>query len=67
MLICREAAPLQGLRRWRRSRIVVQGFGNVGSIAARACATSAGAKIIAGLRHHGRHPRAERASTCRPS
>ena len=45
MLICREAAPLKGLK-LAGSRIVVQGFGNVGSIAARMC-HDAGAKIIA--------------------
>jgi glutamate dehydrogenase (NAD(P)+) len=45
MLICREAAPLKGLT-LAGSRIVVQGFGNVGSIAARMC-HEAGAKIIA--------------------
>src|SRR6185369_5666134 len=36
MLIAREAAPLRGLT-LQGSRIVVQGFGNVGSIAARMC------------------------------
>lgn len=45
MLIAREAAPLKGLT-LQGSRIVVQGFGNVGSIAARMC-HEAGAKIIA--------------------
>ncbi len=45
MLICREAAPLRGLT-LGSSRIVVQGFGNVGSIAARMC-HEAGAKIVA--------------------
>jgi glutamate dehydrogenase (NAD(P)+) len=45
MLICREAAPLKGFT-LKGSRIVVQGFGNVGSIAARMC-HEAGAKIIA--------------------
>jgi glutamate dehydrogenase (NAD(P)+) len=45
MLICREAAPLKGFT-LAGSRIVVQGFGNVGSIAARMC-HDAGAKIIA--------------------
>jgi glutamate dehydrogenase (NAD(P)+) len=45
MLICREAAPLKGFT-LKDSRIVVQGFGNVGSIAARMC-HEAGAKIIA--------------------
>jgi len=45
MLICREAAPLKGFQ-LSGSRIAVQGFGNVGSIAARMC-SEAGAKIIA--------------------
>ena len=45
MLICREAAPLKGFT-LAGSRIVVQGFGNVGSIAARMC-HDAGAKIPA--------------------
>jgi len=45
MLICREAAPLKGLT-LKDCRIAVQGFGNVGSIAARMC-HEAGAKIIA--------------------
>ncbi|HYB53775.1 MAG TPA: Glu/Leu/Phe/Val dehydrogenase, partial [Thermoanaerobaculia bacterium] len=45
MLICREAAPLKGFT-LRGSRIAIQGFGNVGSIAARMC-HEAGAKIIA--------------------
>jgi glutamate dehydrogenase (NAD(P)+) len=45
MLICREAAPLKGFT-LSGSRIVVQGFGNVGSIAARMC-HEAGARIIA--------------------
>ena len=45
MLICREAAPLKGFT-ISGSRIVVQGFGNVGSIAARMC-HEAGARIIA--------------------
>ncbi len=44
MLIAREAAPLRGFT-LRGSRIVVQGFGNVGSIAARMC-FEAGAKIV---------------------
>ena len=44
MLICREAAPLKGLT-LASSRIAVQGFGNVGSIAARMC-QEAGAKIV---------------------
>jgi len=45
MLIAREAAPLRGFT-LPGSRVVVQGFGNVGSIAARMC-HEAGAKIIA--------------------
>jgi len=45
MLICREAATLKGFT-LSGSRIVVQGFGNVGSIAARMC-HEAGARIIA--------------------
>jgi glutamate dehydrogenase (NAD(P)+) len=45
MLICREAAPLRGFT-LAGARIVIQGFGNVGSIAARMC-HEAGAKIIA--------------------
>jgi glutamate dehydrogenase (NAD(P)+) len=45
MLICREAAPLKGFT-LKDARIVIQGFGNVGSIAARMC-HEAGAKIIA--------------------
>ena len=45
MLICREAAPLRGLT-LASSRIVVQGFGNVGSIAARMC-HEGGARILA--------------------
>jgi glutamate dehydrogenase (NAD(P)+) len=45
MLIAREAAPLRGLT-LQGARVVVQGFGNVGSIAARMC-HEAGAKIIA--------------------
>ena len=45
MLIAREAAPLRGFT-LKGSRIVVQGFGNVGSIAARMC-YEAGAKIVA--------------------
>jgi glutamate dehydrogenase (NAD(P)+) len=45
MLICREAAPLRGLT-LAGSRVTVQGFGNVGSIAARMC-HEAGAKILA--------------------
>jgi glutamate dehydrogenase (NAD(P)+) len=45
MLIAREAAPLKGLT-LSGSRIVVQGFGNVGSIAARMC-HEAGARVVA--------------------
>jgi glutamate dehydrogenase (NAD(P)+) len=45
MLICREAAPLKGLT-LSGSRIAIQGFGNVGSIAARMCHAQ-GAKVIA--------------------
>ena len=45
MLIAREAAPLRGLT-LAGSRVVVQGFGNVGSIAARMC-HEAGAHVIA--------------------
>ena len=45
MLIAREAAPLRGFT-LAGSRVVVQGFGNVGSIAARMC-HEAGAKVIA--------------------
>ncbi len=51
MLIAREAAPLRGLT-LQGSRIVVQGFGNVGSIAARMC-FEAGAKILAVSDIHG--------------
>jgi glutamate dehydrogenase (NAD(P)+) len=51
MLICREAAPLRGLT-LGSSRIVIQGFGNVGSIAARMC-SDAGAKIIGVSDIHG--------------
>jgi glutamate dehydrogenase (NAD(P)+) len=51
MLIAREAAPLRGLT-LKGSRIVVQGFGNVGSIAARMC-SEAGAKILAVSDIHG--------------
>jgi glutamate dehydrogenase (NAD(P)+) len=51
MLIAREAAPLRGLT-LKGSRIVVQGFGNVGSIAARMC-HEAGAKILAVSDIHG--------------
>jgi glutamate dehydrogenase (NAD(P)+) len=45
MLIAREAAPLRGLT-LPTSRMIVQGFGNVGSIAARMC-HEAGARILA--------------------
>ena len=45
MLICREAAPVKGFT-LAGSRIVVQGFGNVGSIAARMC-HEAGAHVLA--------------------
>ena len=45
MLIAREAAPLRGLT-LKGSRVVVQGFGNVGSIAARMCHEQ-GARILA--------------------
>jgi glutamate dehydrogenase (NAD(P)+) len=45
MLIAREAAPLQGFT-LAGSRVVVQGFGNVGSIAARMC-HEAGARVTA--------------------
>jgi glutamate dehydrogenase (NAD(P)+) len=45
MLIAREAAPLKGFT-LAGSRVVVQGFGNVGSIAARMC-HEAGARVIA--------------------
>jgi glutamate dehydrogenase (NAD(P)+) len=45
MLIAREAAPLRGFT-LQGARVIVQGFGNVGSIAARMC-HEAGAKIIA--------------------
>jgi glutamate dehydrogenase (NAD(P)+) len=51
MLIAREAAPLRGLT-LAGSRIVVQGFGNVGSIASRMC-HEAGAKILAVSDIHG--------------
>jgi glutamate dehydrogenase (NAD(P)+) len=51
MLIAREAAPLRGFT-LQGSRVVVQGFGNVGSIAARMC-HEAGAKIIAVSDIHG--------------
>ncbi|MFN2387101.1 MAG: Glu/Leu/Phe/Val dehydrogenase [Thermoanaerobaculia bacterium] len=45
MLIAREAAPLRGLT-LPTSRVVVQGFGNVGSIASRMC-HEAGARVLA--------------------
>ncbi|HEY7368805.1 MAG TPA: Glu/Leu/Phe/Val dehydrogenase [Thermoanaerobaculia bacterium] len=45
MLIAREAAPLRGLT-LQGSKVVVQGFGNVGSIAARMCHEQ-GATILA--------------------
>ncbi len=45
MLIAREAAPLKGFK-LAGSRVVVQGFGNVGSIAARMC-HDAGAHVLA--------------------
>ena len=45
MLIARDAAPLRGLT-LAGSRVVVQGFGNVGSVAARMC-NEAGAKVLA--------------------
>ena len=45
MLIVREAAPLRGVT-LAGSRVVVQGFGNVGSIAARMC-HEAGARVLA--------------------
>ena len=51
MLIAREAAPLRGLT-LKGSRVVVQGFGNVGSIAARMCHEQ-GAKILAVSDIHG--------------
>jgi glutamate dehydrogenase (NAD(P)+) len=51
MLIAREAAPLRGLT-LAGSRIVVQGFGNVGSIASRMC-HEAGARILAVSDIHG--------------
>src|SRR5262249_5845850 len=44
MLIAREAAPLRGLT-LKGCRIAVQGFGNVGSVAARMC-PDAGGKLI---------------------
>ena len=51
MLICREVAPKRGFT-LPGARIAVQGFGNVGSIAARLC-HEAGAKIIAVSDIHG--------------
>ena len=45
MLIARDAAPLRGFT-LSGSRVVVQGFGNVGSVAARMC-HEAGAKVLA--------------------
>jgi len=45
MLIARDSAPLRGFT-LSGSRIVVQGFGNVGSVAARMC-HEAGARVIA--------------------
>jgi glutamate dehydrogenase (NAD(P)+) len=51
MLIAREAAPLKGLT-LSGSRVVVQGFGNVGSIASRMC-YEAGAKVLAVSDIHG--------------
>ena len=45
MLIARDAAPLKGFT-LAGSRVVVQGFGNVGSVAARMC-HEAGAKVLA--------------------
>jgi glutamate dehydrogenase (NAD(P)+) len=51
MLIAREAAPFRGLT-LAGSRVVVQGFGNVGSIAARMC-HEAGAKVLAVSDIHG--------------
>jgi glutamate dehydrogenase (NAD(P)+) len=45
MLIARDAAPLRGFT-LSGSRVVVQGFGNVGSVAARMC-HEAGARILA--------------------
>ena len=45
MLVARDAAPIKGFT-LAGSRIVVQGFGNVGSVAARMC-HEAGAKILA--------------------
>jgi glutamate dehydrogenase (NAD(P)+) len=51
MLIAREAAPFRGLT-LAASRVVVQGFGNVGSIAARMC-HEAGAKVLAVSDIHG--------------
>jgi glutamate dehydrogenase (NAD(P)+) len=51
MLIAREAAPLKGLK-LSESTVVVQGFGNVGSIAARMCHEQ-GAKVLAVSDIHG--------------
>ena len=51
MLICREVAPKRGFK-LEGARIAVQGFGNVGSIAAKLC-HEAGAKIIAVSDIHG--------------
>jgi glutamate dehydrogenase (NAD(P)+) len=51
MLIAREAAPLRGLT-LKGSKVVVQGFGNVGSIAARMCHEQ-GATILAVSDIHG--------------
>ena len=51
MLIAREAAPLKGLT-LPTSRVVVQGFGNVGSIAARMCHDT-GARVTAVSDIHG--------------
>jgi glutamate dehydrogenase (NAD(P)+) len=51
MLICREVAPKRGLK-LEGARIVVQGFGNVGSIAARLC-HEAGAGIVGVSDIHG--------------
>ncbi|HYR46560.1 MAG TPA: Glu/Leu/Phe/Val dehydrogenase [Thermoanaerobaculia bacterium] len=45
MLICREAAPLAGFT-LPGARVVIQGFGNVGSVASRMC-HEAGARVIA--------------------
>jgi len=45
MLIARDSAPLRGFT-LSGSRVVVQGFGNVGSVAARMC-HEAGARVLA--------------------